>query len=189
MKYFTPELLALCRSPDEDVAEAAAAKWEQAIAAYNARLREIRPALPLGARRLLRHASLHDAQWLTLKTVAGSAGKELFLTFRLAGSPGKPTGGVELCYLLTGRSTLSLDKGRDAAAGIAPPFVLYDEFDLEQRRDTRTFTHSLLLSNGQEFRIRFSNLRLRWFGSVLLANSRPAEIKREWADDDQLATT
>jgi len=68
MKYFTAPLLDQCRSSDDDLSDRAAAKWEQAIAAYNARLQKIWSELPLGARRLLRHASLHDAQCLTIKT-------------------------------------------------------------------------------------------------------------------------
>lgn len=189
MNYFTPELLAKSRSSNGDVAQHAAERWEQAIAAYSKRLTEIRATLPLGARRLLKHVSLHDAQCLTIKTSANGRGKELFLTFRLAGSPTRPGGGVELRYSLDGRSTLLPDKARKLADGPATPHVLYDEFALEQKRGAKVFTHSLLLTGGLEFRIRFSNLRLKWFGKALLANSKPAEIEKEWAGDDLLATT
>ena len=48
MRYFKPELLARCRSLDDDVAEAAAAEWDQAIARYNAKLAAIRPLFPEG---------------------------------------------------------------------------------------------------------------------------------------------
>ncbi len=188
MKYFTPELLALCRSSDDDVAEAAAEKWEHAIAAYNARLRKVRPDLPLGARRLLKHASLHDAHCVTITTTGNGAGKELCLTFRLARSSSKLAGGVELRYSLAGHTTLLLDKARKPSDEPFTPHVLYDEFDREQRRGAKLFTHSLLMSNGLEFQIRFSNLRLRWFGTVLPANSKPSDIEKEWADDDSLAT-
>src|SRR5207248_6203575 len=99
MKYFTPELLARSRSLDDDEAEAAAAEWEKKITAYNVRLKEIRRRLPLGARQLLKHVSLHDAQFLTLNR----AGNELFLTFRLPSNAHKQAGGVELRYTLAGR--------------------------------------------------------------------------------------
>jgi hypothetical protein len=189
MKYFTPELLARCRSSDGDVAEEAADQWEQAIATYNARLQKIRSDLPLGVRQLLRQASLHDAQCVTIKTAKSAAGKELFLTFRLANGSKKLAGGVELRYNLTGPQSLIFDKVLKPSEGALASYVLYDEFDLEQKRGVRVFTHSVLLTNGLEFRIRFSNLRLRWFGRVLLASSKPSEIEKEWADDDQLAAT
>ena len=92
LRAHTPELLARSRSADDDVAEAAAARWEKAIAAYNARLQKIRPFLPPGARQLLRRVSLHDAQYL----LEGGAGSELFLTFRLAKGASESATGVEL---------------------------------------------------------------------------------------------
>ena len=42
MKYLTAELLAECRSSNDDAAELASDQWEQAITAYNARLAGIR---------------------------------------------------------------------------------------------------------------------------------------------------
>src|SRR5262249_38355655 len=117
MKYFTPELLARCRSTDDEVADDAADKWEQALAAYKTRLRKIRSHLPLGVRQLLRRASLHDAQCLVITTSGSGAEKELFLTFRLAGSSQQPAGGVELRYRLSGRTTLLREKNQEPATG------------------------------------------------------------------------
>src|SRR4051794_36944181 len=62
MKYFKPELLARCRSLDDDEAEAAADGWERAVTAYNAKLATIRRELPPGVRFILDHFSLHDAR-------------------------------------------------------------------------------------------------------------------------------
>lgn len=189
MKYFTPELLTRCRSSDDAIAEAAADQWERAIAAYNARLARIRPDLPLGARQLLKHVSMHDAECLTIKTLEGAAGEELFLTFRLPKSNGKPAGGVELRYSLTGRTILLVHPTLQPANGTHPAFVLHDEFDLRAQRGARVCTHAILLSAGLELHIRFSNLRFRRFGHVWLANSQPLDIAREWAAADLLATT
>ena len=63
MKYFKPDLLARCRSLDDQVAEAAAQEWEQAITDYRARIKAIRLRLPTGARRLLgaHHAGIYCA--------------------------------------------------------------------------------------------------------------------------------
>lgn len=188
MKYLTPQLLAECRVADDDVAEQAAARWEKALAAYQARLADIRAELPTGARRLLKQVSLHDAQWLTIQTAEGPRGKELFLTFRLAGGGGgKAAGGVELRYRLCGRSAVALQ--RESGNGVAVPFVLYDEFDLDARRGKKVFTHSLLLTGGLELRIRFSKLRLQRFGKIALAHSTAAEMEKDWAGDDLLAPT
>ena len=79
---------------------------------------------------------------------------------------------------------------RDTAAVLLPTFAAPLAPGPLPRGSRYTFTtDSLLLTNGLEFRIRFSNLRLRWFGRVLLASSKPSEIEKEWADDDQLAAT
>src|ERR1700730_12597863 len=96
MKYLTPQLLDRSRSLNDNTAEVAAADWEQALAAYNTRLQEVRRRLPVGARQLLKQVSLHDAQCLTINR----AGSELFPTFRLAKGAHKSSGGVELRYSL-----------------------------------------------------------------------------------------
>ena len=184
MNYFTPELLARTRSVDDNEAEAATCEWEQHIAAYNARLAQMRRQLPLGVRQLLRRVSLHDAQLLTLNR----AGSELFLTFRLAANAGKQAGGVELRYRLAGQSKLILHEPQRPPNGPVSRWVLYDEFAETRGAGVRAYTHSLLMTGGLEFRIRFANLRLRQFGMVLLADSKPSEIQKELASDDQRAT-
>jgi hypothetical protein len=166
MKYFTPELLTRCRSSDDNIAEAAADLWERATAAYNSRLARIRAVLPLGARQQLKHVSLHDAECLTIKTLDAAAGDELFLTFRLPKSNGKPAGGVELRYSLAGRTRLLVHPTLQPANGTHPAFVLHDEFDLHAQRGAGVCTHALLLSAGLELHIRFANLRFRRFGHV-----------------------
>ena len=172
MKFFTPALLARCCSSDDGVAEAAADQWEEAVATYNARLKQIRSELPLGARQLLKHVSLHDAQCL----LEGGAGKELSLTFRLAKNASATAEGVELRYL-NGRAKRVLHKTQKADDGPSTLHVLYDEFDLEQKRGLMVFSHALLMTNGLEFQIEFSNLRLRWFGTVALADSKSWEME------------
>jgi len=184
MKHLTADLLARNRSPNDDEAEAADNEWEQAIAAYNAQLNRIRRRLPLGARQLLKHFSLHDAQLLTINRM----GMDLFLTFRLAGSASKPAGGVELRYNLAGQVKLVLHEPQTFANGPMTRWVFYDEFDLARKGRALAFTHSLLMTGGLEFRIQFFNLRMKRFGSVLLADSGPSEIARELADGDHVAT-
>ena len=177
-------MLARSRSLDDDEAEAAAAEWEKKIAAYHVRLKEIRRHLPLGARQLLKHVSLHDAQFLTLNR----AGSELFLTLRLPCNAHQQAGGVELRYTLLGQSNLVVHEPETPANGPVARWLLYDEFDEARAGRVRAYTHSLLMTGGLEFRIRFCNLRLKRFGMVLLADSKPSEIKKELANDGQRAT-
>src|SRR4051794_26690006 len=98
MKYLKPELLARCRSLNDDVADAAAAEWEQALAAYRARVRAIRHQLPSGARVLLSRFSLHDAK---VRAIAfGGKRPTLDLVIRLEGIASEPGALLELSYLL-----------------------------------------------------------------------------------------
>jgi hypothetical protein len=177
MKYFAPELLARCRSLDDDVAEAAAAEWEQAINAYNRRLEEIRRHLPLGARQVLKHIALHDAQLLTINR----AGRELFLTFRLSGSAGKPAGGVELHYSLVRPAELIHHEPPAQTNGPFTRWVLYDEWAMSETQP-EAFSHRLLLTGGLELRIACFDVRLRRYTQVLLADSRTSDIERELAE-------
>jgi hypothetical protein len=184
MKYFTPELLAHCRSLDDDAAEAAAEEWERRIATYQARLQEIRQDLPLGAKQLLKHVSLHDAQLLTITRT----GKDLFLTFRLPGRAGQPAGGLELRYSLSGPSRLVRHGSPAPPDQPSTRWVLYEELARAPAGRRPAFTHALLLTGGLELRIRFDNLRLRRFARVLPADSGPAEIEQGLADDGRRAT-
>ncbi len=81
-------------------------------------------------------------------------------------------------YTLIGRATCLLHKTQQPHDESCTPHVLYDEFDLEQKRGTKVFTHALLMTTGLEFRIKFFNLRLRWFSRVLLANSKSSEMEK-----------
>ena len=46
MKYFTPDLIERYGSPDEKIANAADAEWEDALAQYDGYLQSIAPTLP-----------------------------------------------------------------------------------------------------------------------------------------------
>src|SRR5690242_2811543 len=96
MKYFKPELLARCRALDDEVAEAAAQEWEDAIAAYQTRFNAISHKLPEEARSLCSRFTLHDARMLgaafgteqalfvillQLESAGGNRGKALELSY------------------------------------------------------------------------------------------------------------
>jgi hypothetical protein len=188
MKYFTPKLLARCRSLDDNEAEVADQAWQKAIAAYQGRLGQIRKSLPLGARQLLKRISLHDARLLTIIHAWTSTGGELCLTFRLARASDQSARGVELRYRLSGPVKVLPHEPPTSDDGPVSRWVLHDEFNMVLKKKRGVFTHSLLLSGGLEFQIPFVNLRLKQFGMVLLADSRPSEIENELAKDHQLAT-
>jgi hypothetical protein len=179
MKYFKPELLARCRSLEDEVADVAAAEWEKALVEYRARLRSIRLRLPRGARRLLSHFSLHDAKILTI--AFGKKQPALKLLIQLEGTPAQRGELLELNYLLVagphgGVAIRKHSQFKDDASGQA--WILYDEFDLDEQR--AFFTHSLLLSGGFEVKIRFHGLHLRRLGEVLTTSRQLTEAERTW---------
>ena len=96
MKYFKPELLARCRSRDDDVAEAAAKEWEEAVVAYRARLEAVRPNLPGKVERLRSRFSLHDAQ--VLGFAFGSEKARFGILVRPEGSSGQPGKILDITY-------------------------------------------------------------------------------------------
>lgn len=174
MKYFKPELLARCRSQDDNEADAAAQEWDSACEAYRDRLAAISATgqLPPDVVRLCSAFSLHDAR--LLGAAFGTEQSPLFgLLLRLEG-PGKvlqldyfpvpgPEGGVSV---------------RPQGAPQKEVWVLYDEFDHDEARDF--YTHSLLLSDGREIEVRFENFTVRILDDVLTPIQLP-DGEKKWA--------
>ena len=179
MKYFKPELLARCRSLDDEVADSAAQEWEQAITTYRNHLRDIRQRLPAGARRLSSRVSLHDAKVLALTTRRNQPC--LTLLIRLEGTASQPGNVLELAYhLVAGPHGGLIVRKHQQSKKDAPSlgWVLYDEFDLDEQH--AFFTHSLLLTDGSEVEIRFHNLRVRQVEEVLVSPLELIEGERTW---------
>lgn len=160
MKYFTRELLARCRSLDDDVAESAAEEWEEAIARYNDRLGGIRSRLPLDVRKLLADVTLHDATVLVRTISSGANVDSATLRVRLEGSESKPGEVLELHYSLVRGSAFEVfpRPSECLQEGQASDLILYDEFELDEQ--SGIFMHSLLLADGSEMRFRFRQLRI-----------------------------
>ncbi len=179
MKYFTPELLARCRSLDDDVADAAAEEWEQAVAAYRLHLRAIRLRFPQGVRRLLSSVSLHDAKMLTI--ARGKRQPWFGMWLQPEGTAAQPGEVLELRYLVVAGPHGGLDVKKHPQlkkANPGPDWVLYDEFNLDEER--AFFTHSLLLTDGHEVEVRFHNLRVRRLNEVRLSPLDLPEGERTW---------
>ena len=134
VKYFTPDLLADCRSLDPDVAEAAAAKWQRRAAAYRKRLHEIQNRLPHSVRQLTRSLTLHDAYLLTVNVAKVRGRTQFFLSFQLDDKDGR---GVQLRYDVV--KSLKVLHAQNVPNDTVL-FALYDEFDVSA---DLTLTHSI----------------------------------------------
>ncbi len=170
MRYFKPEILVRSRSLDDDVAEAAAEEWEEAIANYNAELESFRSKLPPGGRALLASRSLHDARILSISEARRKP--RLSLLIQLESRPTRPGELLELQYRLArtskhpGLSLLSYaepekeldNKGR----------IQYDEFGKVADEPVEVFSHSLLLQGGLELQIRFTDMTMLALQRVIL---------------------
>jgi len=177
MKYFKLDLLTRCRSLDDDVAEAAAEEWEQAITDYRARIKAIRLRLPTGARRLFANFSLHDAKLLAI--LSGKRSPRFTLLVRLEGTPSQPGDVLELDYLIVagkhGGIAFRKHHPLPKKDGPGAAWILYDEFDINEER--AFFTHSLLLTDGREMEIRFHHLQIRRLKKEVILS--PIEITEE----------
>lgn len=154
MKYFKPELLARYRSPDDDIAEAAAAEWEANTIAYGKRLAAIRKRLPPSVRGFLGRYTLHDAKLLAI--AVGRKQPTFSLQVGLEGSPTQPGPILEIKYRIVVGNRGGVAFTRHAPFASEPSslgWILYDEFDAPEKGDS--FVHSLLLSTGLELAIRF----------------------------------
>ncbi len=166
MKYFTPDLLARCRSLDDDVAEAAAEELEQASVAYRARLKALRPSFPAGVRGLMATVSLHDAKVLDVSF--GKRKPRFALRVRLEGTKNHPGEVLELSYQpvvgpnggVAFRRHPQLSEGPERSH-----WVLNNEFDVDE--DRGFFTHSILLTSGLEFEVRFHSLSVQYLEEVV----------------------
>ncbi len=180
MKYFKSELLARCRSLNDDAADVAAEEWEQAIVAYRARVQAIRPQLPSGARLLLSRFTLHDARVLAI--ASGKTRPTFTLVLQLEGTSAEPGALLELNYLLVtgpnGGVSVKEDAQLKKKDTSGRRWILYDEFDVDEQR--AFFLHSLLLADGYELVIRFHHLRVRRLDEVLIPPFELAEGERTW---------
>jgi hypothetical protein len=174
MQYLKPELLERTRSLD-DVAEAAAKEWEEALAEYNAALDSLRSVLPAGVRALLARYSLHDARILSISEERRRP--RLTLLVQLEGKPARPGNLLELHYLLA-RS--SKHPGFVLVGGEKPEQdirdkgrIQYDEIGKVADDPVAVFAHSLLLQGGGELRIQFTEMRIRTLQRVILPSVEP----------------
>jgi hypothetical protein len=151
MQYFTPERwVKLQHVEDERAFNTAQAEWEQALTAYREALEQAIPCLPPNLRRFVKRECLHDAR------VLADWGGRLHLTILLRPEPP----GLRLVLL---NYTLAEPPTVDLAAlpreyRTEHTTWMYDEVGVEAgsgQNGDPVFTHSYLLSDGREVRLRF----------------------------------
>jgi hypothetical protein len=161
MRYFTPELYVRGQSEDASVLDEVERAWEDNLQRYAAHLRGIRPELPAGLVELLDRFDLHDADLL------GLGRREMTLIAVVQPDPAIAT--LLLTYTLTGEPFLDRD-ALPAQLRSRQAQWLYDEVDLV-RGEAPQFEQSILLSNGWEVRVRFSDFHLTVLEPLLLSES------------------
>jgi hypothetical protein len=178
MKYFTPKLFIRLQELRD---EAAVDEWERAARRYTSFLTGLLPQLPAPLRRLLKGPPLHDADVLAMTRVKDT----LTLTLR----PELSEEVLVLAYTLVEDPAVNRS-ARSREHCTEPVSWLYDELGVElvqgqpdwltatdrARGDGRATvcTHSILLSNGWEVRLRFR--KFKWSRpETFLPEPRPAE--------------
>jgi hypothetical protein len=153
MHYFTPERwVSLQNVADERAFYTAQEEWQRAVAAYREALSRVLPGVPHPLRRFAEHECLHDATLLA----AWQGRTRLYLLLR----PDPPAARlVLLTYTL-------VEPPQVTTAALPPEYRtegarwMYDEIGVEREGPSDNpavgvFTHSVLLSNGWEVRLRF----------------------------------
>jgi hypothetical protein len=136
--------------------------WDQAEIRYKERLKQIRGELPSVVKLLANKLCLHDAEVVNL---AASESEALILARQ-----------QNLLYMLAYRLTAPASIG---AARCSPAFSehavrwLYDEVDLAGQG---AFSHEILLSNGQEIRLLFDDVRIESFEIHPLGTSQKLKL-------------
>jgi hypothetical protein len=151
MKYFTPELLALGVTEDDEQLNEQERQWDDAGARYVAYLDSVRPHMPPGLRRLDADYYLHDAAVLGM----GRQGRLFVMVLRLDTPPYSL---LTLHYDLVDDPVIL----RDALpAGLRTPADVvewqYDEIE----RDPPDWRQLILLSNGWEVRLHFRDVQVQ----------------------------
>lgn len=152
MKFFTPELYERLQDFSSDTAmDAAEAAWDRARVRYQRHLARIKSSLPKELRHLLEKFYLHDAEVLSI----GGQSNAFFIVLRLDVPPHEM---LVLTYQLLKEAVIDPQalRGREGSGRV---LWMYDEVGLV-RGKRGGFSHSILLSNGWEVRLRVSDLHL-----------------------------
>jgi len=155
MKYFTPELLARCRSEDDAIADVASEEWERRNKDYEKYLDGIRPLLSgsRSIRYLLNKLRLHDA-----KVYSMALDEDPHFSIFVQAHDQKD-GALELRYRLVSPPRLGPHECLAQGGQSSGYHWLYDEIGV--REGLYVFTHSILFAEGVELQLEFNSLSCR----------------------------
>jgi hypothetical protein len=167
MKYFTPELLARFRSPDDHVSDKAHDDWDRAIDRYQRRLKKISRRLPTSVKRFRRQLCLHDAHIITL----AQRGKQFFIVAELE-PPSRTI--VFLTVELIAKPKIN------HAPSLEPHALdyvtwMYEEFGLGRKKGC---TLEIMLSDGSLMKLQFDAFRFST-GQQILPELNGRGVKRQ----------
>jgi hypothetical protein len=162
MRYFTPELILMGQSNEEAILDEQERLWEEAGARYVAYLDTIRPRFPPGLRHLDEHYYLHDA------VIQGMGQRDRsFVIILQLDTP--PQSILTLSYDLVEAPRILKDVLPAESCGTGPRVDWqYDEIEMGPG-DPPTWRQSILLGNGWELTLHFSDVQVQEVQAILPA--------------------
>ena len=171
MKYFTPELIVMGQSKDDQILSEQERRWEVAGDRYVAYLDTVRPQFPPGLRLIDESYYLHDATVQGL----GRRGQSFVMILQLDAPPQSI---LTLTYDLVEDPIIIKDALPLEPSGTGPVVDWqYNELQIAPGNPP-TWRESLLLSNGWELALHFRDVRVEEVQAVLPAprNGAPAGV-------------
>jgi hypothetical protein len=160
MKYFTPELIVMGQSLDDQIAQEQERLWEEAGERYVAYLDTIRPHFPPGLRQIDESYYLHDA----IIRGMGRRG-QFFVVILQLDTP--PQAILTFTYDLVEDPVIVKDALPPEYSGTGP-IVDWEYNEIEMvPGNPPTWRESLLLSNGWELKLHFRDVQVQEVQAVL----------------------
>ncbi len=170
MQFFTPELYIQFNSPNDDEADDAHEKWEQASVAYKKKLEDLLKLAPKNVRNLT-ELSLHD-QVVVSKPIEYLIRQPEFMlpTFvsRVAIVTLKDSDAFRSLIYFLHYAIEVRPAPTEWPFATSPEHWLYDEFEVMEPR-MRFYRHRVLLSSGVELVIPFADVIIHEYSLASVA--------------------
>jgi hypothetical protein len=160
VKYFTPELIVMGQSQEDQVLDEQARRWEEAGDRYVAYLDSVRPHFPTGLRKIDESYYLHDA------IIQGMGRRGAFFVIILQlDTP--PQSILTFTYDLVEPPIIVKDALPAEYCGLSSTVEWqYNEIEMVPVQPP-TWRESLLLSNGWELALHFCDIQVEEVQAVL----------------------